>query len=159
MAQFTTTRLVDGRALVAGQDRNGVSGQTVVDATEWDEINADQRYNTAVADFDAKVEAFFAPLVEAAEAANKALTIDKDPVSYVVVQEAVEGTKAQDEILHHLSNDSIVLRLIEDGAFDRLVWVGDDLVVVAADTPLPVAAQAPAFEPAAVLPADANGLG
>jgi hypothetical protein len=159
MAQFTTTRLVDGRVLVAGQDINGVSGQTVVDATEWDEVNADQAYSKAVEDFDSAVEEFFAPLLAAVDNLNSTIEVPRDPASYVVVQEAVEGVPAQERVLHHLSSDSIVLRLIEQGDHDRLVWVGGELVVTVADTPLPVEAPAPEFQPAAMLPADANGLG
>jgi hypothetical protein len=137
MANFTTTRLVDGRVLVAGSDKYSVSGQTVVDATEWDEVNADSAYSKAAEDFDAAVADFFAPLTAAADKLNESLEVPQDADSYVVISEAVEGVEAKDRVLHHLSNDSIILRLVERGDHDRLVWVNDQLVVTVADTPLP----------------------
>lgn len=129
---FSTTRLVNHRVLVTGTDTFDVSGKVVLDSSQWDEIKANTQYSEALDAFDAAVEEFFAPLVEAAEAAEKAapVAVPVDPMSYVVLNEEVEGVQAQPAQLIHLHADSIVLRLIESGDTDRLVWVDGRLEVL-----------------------------
>lgn len=130
MAVFTTTRLVNDRVMVAGEDVAGNVGQTVVSSLEWDDICADLSFSRAKEDFDKAVESFFAPLTEAAEKISKTLEKPTDPASYVVLSEAVVGAEAKPEHLVKLTKDSIILRLIDQGDFDRLVWVGDELDVI-----------------------------
>lgn len=137
MARFTITPLADGRYLVEGTDRRDVSGVTTVDGTQWDDIKRRKDVQGAHADFDKAFEAFYAPLVEAAEKLGKAHVVEVDPLSYVVESEAVEATRGQAEQLTKLSRDSIILRAIETGQDDRLVWVNDDLVVTAAAKVVP----------------------
>lgn len=142
MSNFTITRLVDDRAIITGTDVFGVSGRTTVFTGQWDEINGDSAYDQATEAFDSAVEEFFAPLTEAAEKFNKSLEqAEPDSIGYVVQREAVEGRAAQPAQIVKLSHDSIVLRLIEQGDSDRLVWVGDDQLEVLAEagTPLPMA--------------------
>lgn len=129
---FSTTRLVNHRVLVTGTDTFDVSGKVTLDSSQWDEIKADTQYTEALDAFDAAVESFFAPLVEAAAAAEKAapVAVPVDPMSYVVLNEEVEGVEAQPAQLIHLNDDSIVLRLIESGDTDRLVWVDGKLEVL-----------------------------
>jgi hypothetical protein len=129
---FSTTRLVNHRVIVQGTDIFDVSGKTTLDSTQWDEIKADNSYSQALDAFDAAVEQFFAPLIEASEsvAAAQPVAVPVDPMSYVVLSEAVEGVEAQPAQLVHLSADSIVLRLIEEGDTDRLVWVDGRLEVL-----------------------------
>lgn len=129
-ATFTSTRLLAGRVLVKGTDVFGAEGKIILDSTQWDEVNANKAYDTAQEAFADAVNTFFAPLLEAAEAANKTVNKPLDPASYVVKQEAVEGVQGQEEILIRLNHDSIVLRLVEAGNFDRLVWVGDALEIL-----------------------------
>lgn len=129
-ATFTITRLLAGRALVKGTDVFGTEGKVILDTTEWDRVNEDKAYDTAQEAFAEAVNTFFAPLLEAAEAANKTINNPQDPASYIVKREAVEGVEAVEEILIRLSHDSIVLRLIEQGNYDRLVWVGDALEIL-----------------------------
>lgn len=126
MAVFTTTRLVNNRVMVAGEDARGNKGQMTVDSTEWDEVCADQAFSRATADFDAAVESFFAPLTEAAEKVASTYAKPVDPAGYVVLAEGVEGQPAQPEQLVKLSTDSIILRLIDEDQTDRLVWVSED---------------------------------
>lgn len=142
---FTTQKLVGSRVLVKGADSSGTEGQTILDSTQWDEINSHTAFDKATEAFEAAVESFFAPLTEATEAINKALNKPNDPLSYVVLHEAVEGTAPQAEQLIKLSHDSIVLRLIEQGDHDRLVWVGDELEVLEVDDELPFEADAAGF--------------
>lgn len=129
---FSITRLVNHRVLVTGTDTFDVSGKVTLDSSQWDEIKANTQYSEALDAFDAAVESFFAPLVEAAEAAEKAapVAVPVDPMSYVVLNEEVEGVQAQPAQLIHLNADSIVLRLIEFGDTDRLVWVDGRLEVL-----------------------------
>jgi len=129
---FSTTRLVNNQVLVQGTDIFSVYGRTTLDSTQWDEIKADGQYSEAIDAFDAAVKQFFAPLLEAAEAAQQAApSMDTvDPIAYVVLNEEVEGVEAQPAQLIHLTNDSIVLRLIEQGETDRLVWVDGTLEIL-----------------------------
>jgi hypothetical protein len=85
---------------------------------------------TAGAEFDAAVEAFYAPLLQAAEAHNKVLERPEDSLSFVVLDEGSEGEARRPQHVVRLSKDSMVLRLIEDGSTDRLVWVGDELEIL-----------------------------
>lgn len=142
---FTTTKLVGSRVLVKGTDVFGVEGQTILDSTQWDEVNAHREFDQAADAFDAAVTEFFAPILEAAEKMNRKVEATPDPVSYVVLHEAVEAVPGQPGQLVKLNHDSIVLRLIEQNAATaRLVWVGDELEILEADvvdTPLPVPVQ------------------
>lgn len=128
---FTINRLVGNRAVIAGTDHRGTTNQLVVDTTQWDEVNANTAFSQAQADFEAAVEAFFQPLTEAAEAAAQAMQVKPDPATYVVLQEGIEPTSGQREQLIKLNHDSVLLRLVSKGAHDRLLWVGDQLEVLA----------------------------
>lgn len=149
---FTMLNLADERVLIKGTDSQGTDGQTVVFATEWNEVKRRQQFAEHSEDFDAAVEEFFAPLMEAATKLEDALAVPKpDPISYVVFDEGVESTPGRQREVHKLSHDSIVLRLIESGDHDRLVWVGDRLEVLAvlpgSPSPTPVAGDPHADEP------------
>lgn len=150
MSTFTTSPLVGSRVLVSGTDVNGVTGSEVVSSAQWDEVNANTAYDQAAEAFDSAVEAFFAPLTEAAKALDEERKRPtKDPIGYVVLHEEVAATPGQSEHIIKLTRDSIVLRLIEQGESDRLVWVNGELEVLAQSAPtLPVSTT--------VLPADAD---
>lgn len=128
---FTTTRLVDNRVLVKGTDVFGTEGSEVLDSTQWDEINADEQYSAASEAFDAAVEAFFAPLLDAADQAMAATAKpEPDPITYVVKSEPVEGVPAQAGELVKLSRESIVLRIVGSADSSRLVWVNGQLEIL-----------------------------
>lgn len=131
-ANFTITRLAGVSALVEGTDVRGNDGQMIVSTAEWDEITRRDAHSKAHQDFDAKVEKFFAPLLEAADKLRDTHKISTDPLLYIVEQEASEGRAPQQEVLRNLSRDSVILRAIETGHSDRLIWVGDELVLTAA---------------------------
>lgn len=135
MSNFTITRLMGERAQVSGTDVAGNSGRTVVSTAQWDELNANTAFDKAKEAFDEAVENFFKPLTDAAEKLETAMSRPEDSIGYVVLHEGVSGTQAQDEVIVKLTRDSIVLRLIEEGDTDRLLWVGDDLEITAAAAP------------------------
>ena len=131
-ASFTTTRLVNERAVVRGTDKFGAVGETVVSTSQWDEISAMSETDKARESFDQAVKEFFAPLERAAEKAHRDLKAHKpkDQSSYVVIDEGSEGEPARAPHLIQLNRDSVVLRLIEEGAFDRLIWVDGQVEVL-----------------------------
>lgn len=133
MTQFTTTKLVNQRVLVKGTDKFGTEGQTVLDASQWNELSVDKRFDAATKEFDAAVESFFAPLTEAADKVKAAHHQEPDPVGFVVLSEAVEGVAPQPARVRMLTPDSIVLRLLESGDGDRLAWINDNLEVLEVD--------------------------
>ncbi len=127
---FTTMNLTNDRVLVKGSDVHGGHGETILDASQWVELGQRSALRTAQADFDAAVDAFFAPLTEAAEKASKTVERPTDSSAFVVLDEGTEGQQAVAPVIVSLTKDSIVLRLIEEGNTDRLVWVGDELEVL-----------------------------
>lgn len=137
-SNFTIRRLMAGRAVVSGTDVTGAQGQIVVSTSEWDDVKARDEFKTATADFDAAVQEFFAPLTEAAEKVNQKINVPDDPASYVVLDEGVEARAGRPADVIRLSKDSIILRMVEGGSTDRLVWVGDQLEVAEA-MPAPTA--------------------
>lgn len=155
---FTIDRLMGERVLVKGTDVAGTTGQTILDSTQWTEVNQSKAFDQATSAFEAAVDSFFAPLLEAAEATNKTLAPKPaDPASYVVLTEPTVGVAAQPGNLIKLTHDSIVLRLIEQGDTNRLRWVGDDLEILEATPPTPATAT-PAAEQATPGTADTADL-
>jgi hypothetical protein len=130
---FTTTKLVDERVLVRGTDVFGTSGSTVLDSSQWSEVNSRKEFSQATDEFDKAVADFFKPLTEAAEKVNKKIEKQPDALSYVVLSEATEGVQAKPAQLIKLTKDSIILRIIEQGNTDRLAWVADELEVLAVE--------------------------
>lgn len=123
---FTVQNMLGDQALVSGTDLRGNEGKTIVSTLQWDELRARKDFSSATEDFDRAVEEFFKPITEAAEkleatVAGKA----PDSAAYVVLSEAVEGVSGQPAQVVQLTTDSIILRLIEEGNTDRLVWVTD----------------------------------
>ena len=121
---FTVQNMLGDQALVSGTDIRGNEGQAIVSTVQWDELKARKDFSSASEDFDREVEAFFAPLTEAAEKLEAAIAPKApDSAAYIVLSEKVEGTPSKPAQVVQLSKDSIVLRLIEEGDTDRLVWV------------------------------------
>ena len=130
---FTVQTMLGGTALVAGTDITGKSGQTIVSTVQWNELTGRDNFSKAQADFDREVEKFFAPLEKAAKKAKKALERpSQDPAEYIVLKEAVKGRESQPAEVVALNRDSIILRLIEEGQTDRLVWVDESTLGVLA---------------------------
>ena len=130
---FHVQNMIGGQALVSGTDYLGNQGKTVVSTVQWDELNARTNFSKATEDFDAAVEEFFAPLTEAAEKIERELDRkEQDPTEYVVLTEGTKGVEAQPAEIIQLSRDSMILRLIEDNAYDRLVWVDESTLGIRA---------------------------
>lgn len=133
---FTTANLTGERVLVKGTDRFGTEGTTVLDGSVWAQVKRHQAFHSAEETFDSAVEDFFAPLLEAAGQLEDALAVPApDPITYVVLNEGVEGTDGREREVIKLDPDSVVLRLIEAGDTDRLVWVMDRLEVMTVEEP------------------------
>ena len=132
MATFSITNLSGHRALVKGTDNHGVSDEAVLDTTQWDEIQAHFEGDSAMEDFDREVEAFFAPITEAKERLEAAIKErESDPLAELVVHEPVEATRGSEGLSYTLTKDSQVLRLIDEGQADRLIWVKGSLEIAA----------------------------
>ena len=132
MSEFNTTILAGQRVLVTGSKKNQ---QTILDSTEWDSIKAHQAFHLAGDAFDEAVTAFFAPIVKAAEKANAALAESlpkRDDAFVIVLSEGTEGVEEVEPEVIQLGRDAAILRMIEEGNTDRLVWVGDTIEITAA---------------------------
>ena len=131
---FNIKNLAGDRALIEGTDILGYTGRIVVCSHEWNELKRLRKHETAHAAFDAAVEDFYADLAAAAaqlEASHKANELD--PLFYEVIEEGAEAVEGKKEQRLVLSKDSVILKLIESGNTDRLIWVGDDLEILEAD--------------------------
>jgi len=126
---FTTINLTGNRVLVRGTDITGATGECTLDGNQWVELNGRSDLDKAQAAFDAAVEEFFAPLTKAAEAAKRSIEVPEDSNAYVVLDEGSEGEARRPKQVVKLTRDSQVLRLIESGNTDRLIWVNDQLEV------------------------------
>ena len=132
MSNFTATALANGYFLVEGTDIRGKYGECIVFGGEWLEIKRALGTDTAKEQLDAAIEEFFKPLVEAADAFAAAKAPVVDALSMVVLNEGTAGEPARERKVLHLTRDSQILRAIEEGATDRLLWVNGELVITAA---------------------------
>ena len=139
MSNFTTTALANESFLVEGTDVRGKHGECIVFGGGWLEIKRALGTDTAKEQLDAAIEEFFKPLVEAADAFAEAKAPVVDALSVVVLNEGTAGEPARKREVVHLTRASQILRAIEEGTTDRLLWVDGDLVITAA----PVEAPAP----------------
>ena len=133
MSTFNTTKLAGQRVLVRGTTGDQYE---ILDSSEWDEIKLHVALHDASDAFDASVKEFFAPLLEAADAAAEGpaqLAAEaNDPAFTLVLSEGTEGVEMEPAEVIALSRDSAILRMIESGDTSRLVWVGDSIEIVAA---------------------------
>jgi len=155
---FTTTDLTGDRVLVTGVDIRGVTGEVVVDATQWRQIKRHQTKKEAAREVETAIETLLAPIQAAIDSAKSKLELPKiDPLLYYVEQEGSEGVRPTPERTIKLTHDSVILRAIEEGHENRLVWVNNTLELTAAPvtpepTPEPV-------NPAVTTPADETDTG
>ncbi len=130
---FTVQTMLGNTALVSGTDVAGNTGQTLVSTTQWEELQQRSNFSKATEDFDAAVEEFFKPLTEAAEKATAAAAAkQQDSAEFIVLKEGTEGVAGKPAQIVQLSKDSIILRLIEEGTTDRLVWIDESTLGVLA---------------------------
>lgn len=121
---FEVTPLLDGRTLVEGTDIKGVEGRTVLSSPAWQAVLDYRKQDEAMAEFDKTVEAFFAPLTEAAD---KLAETTVNPWATVTIGESVEGVTAREV---KLDEQGIILRLLAETDGSMLRWVGNDLVAI-----------------------------
>ena len=129
-ASFTTTALVGGRTLVEGTDVAGYSGRTVLDNTQYTALKGDSAHAVAHEAFDKAVSKFYAPLVKAAEALESAHVATED-IFVEKISDATEAVAARPAQYVRLTPDTVILRRLEAGQYDGLVWVGDSLEITA----------------------------
>lgn len=128
---FTTRVLTGERVLVKGTDIEGTTDSCVVDGSQWFDLKRQQDAAKAEDQFGEAVEQFFAPLLEAAEKFEGAGAVVPDELTYIVLDEGEEGVAHRSQRVVGLTPDSVVLRAIEEGQSDRLVWVDSHLEVLA----------------------------
>lgn len=147
MSRFTTTELAGGQVLIEGTDVRGTAGQQVVHGTQWATVKAAGNQDAALKLVDDAIAALVAPITAAIVQA-KSLTAAPvlDPLFYVVDQEEVEHVFGAPRLLTKLSPDSVLLRVIEGGHDDRLIWINGNLTVTAAPVTAS-AAKAPYTQP------------
>lgn len=135
---FSTKNLSNGRVLVKGADIDGNVGQIVVDGAEWAALKQAQEHSKLHEAADDAINAFFAPLHEALDQLIDAHKPSTDPLFYVVLEEGQEKVEGKSQTIAKLSQDSAILRLIEEDArAPRLVWItGTDLEILEAPAPL-----------------------
>ena len=138
MSNITAIALANEFFLVEGTDVRSKHGECIVDGGEWLAIKRALGTDTAKAQLDAAVEEFFKPLVEAADAFAAAKAPVVDALSVVVLNEGTAGEPAREREVVHLGRDAQILRAIEDGTTDRLLWVDGVLVITAAPAEVPV---------------------
>lgn len=129
---FNTQQLAGHRVLVTGVDNKGENRHAILDSSEWDSLRHDKTEAQAKAEFDRATKAFYAPLTAAADALEKAQLPKLDPAYTYVVTEGEAGTDGVEESIIELDDDSVVLRLLEQGDTTRLIWVGDTIEILAA---------------------------
>ena len=121
---FEVTPLLDGRTLVEGTDIKGVEGRTVLSSPAWQAVLDYRKQDEAMAEFNKTVEAFYAPLTEAADKLSETTV---NPWATVTIGESVEGVTAREV---QLDEQGIILRLLAETDGSMLRWVGNDLVAV-----------------------------
>jgi hypothetical protein len=134
---LSVTKLAGSQVLVEGRDPRGVEGQEILDSTEWDSWKQHNQKKAIVAEVDADIEAFLAPLTAAFEKLESAGNAkpELDPLFYVTEGDDVEPVAAERKVITRISRDSAILRAIESGQQNRLVWVKDRLVITAEPVP------------------------
>ena len=132
MAQsFTTIKLSGHRTLVEGFDNMGTAHSAILFSEEFDEIEEYFKQEQAAEVFDQAVAEFFAPLTEAAEQHRDQVAQGIDPAFLLVVEEGQTGQAARDQVVIALGLDTVILRMLASGDTSRLLWVGDEIEVLA----------------------------
>ena len=129
---FTTTALANGSVLVTGWAKNGFF-RTILDGRGFAEIKQHEAVDMAEKDYDQKVRDFFAPLTDAAYALEDAARPTIDPAFIYIVDEGVESVEGKPATIIELDEDTVILRLLEQGNVARLQWAtiaGEDTILI-----------------------------
>lgn len=128
---FNITQLAGNKVLVDGTDFRGTPGETILDGTGFAQLQEQERLRGAHEEFDASVDEFFAPLLEAAQKLEAKHEVVLDPLTNIVLDEGSEGEVRRSATIVELDTDTAILRAIDSGNTDRLVWVKEQLVLTA----------------------------
>ena len=125
---FTVTYLAGDRALVQ-EDTH----QIILDAEEYLAMKLHQEKTGLIAQYDQSVADFFKPLTDVAD---KIKSVEEqgnriDPDFHFVLAEGTEGEEPVRREVYRLEKDTVILRLIEEGRTERLIWIGDQLEILA----------------------------
>ena len=124
MKQFSLKYLTGNRVYVYGTNDAGLPHEVVLNGTMLREIQHHHLEHKAGDEYDRTVEEFFAPLTDAAEMLQLIQQpLEADPAFVYVVDEGVEPVKGVEPEAYKLDYDGAVLRLLETGDIDRLIWV------------------------------------
>ena len=125
---FTVTYLAGDRALVQ-EDTH----QIILDAEEYLAMKLRQEKTGLIAQYDQSVADFFKPLTDVADKIKSAEEQENriDPDFHFVLAEGTEGEEPVRREVYRLEKDTVILRLIEEGRTERLIWIGDQLEILA----------------------------
>ena len=124
MKQFTLKYLTGNRVYVYGTNDAGLPHEVVLDGTRLRALQQHHLVDKAGDTYDRTVEEFFAPLTDAAEMLQlMQQPLEADPAFVYVVKDGVEPVKGVEPEAYKLDHDGAVLRLLEAGDIDRLIWV------------------------------------
>lgn len=125
---FTITYLAGDRALVQ-EDTH----QIVLDAREYLAMKLRQEKTGLIAQYDQSVADFFKPLTDMADKIKSVEEQENriDPDFHFVLAEGTEGEEPVRREVYRLEKDTVILRLIEEGRTERLIWIGDQLEILA----------------------------
>ena len=126
---FVVTPLLGGGTLVEGTDVTGKTGRTILLSDKWEAVKSVRAHIAASEAFDEVVQEFFAPITEAAEAAQAIAHPTATDWSTVTL---VEGTESMPAEVVALDMDGVILRLLAETDGSSLRWVGDDTLVAIA---------------------------
>ena len=124
MKQFTLKYLTGNRVYVYGTNDAGIQHEVVLDGTVLREIQQHHLEHKAGDTYDRTVEEFFAPLTYAAEMLQLVQQpLEEDPAFVYVVEKGIKPVEGVEPEAYKLDHDGAVLRLLEAGDIDRLIWV------------------------------------
>ena len=132
---FKTTKLADHRVLVQGI---AAGEQTILDGSLLDEISEHQAALSAAEMFDDQVTNFFAPLTQAAEAADaavKSACTHHDPRFRLLLNEGVKAVEGVPDEVIDLDLDTVILLNIYAGRTNELIWVNGKIELLAYTEP------------------------
>lgn len=125
---FTVTYLAGDRALVQ-EDTH----QIILDAEEYLAMKLRQEKTGLIAQYDQSVADFFKPLTDVADKIKSVEEQENriDPDFHFILAEGTEGEEPVRREVYRLEKDTVILRLIEEGRTERLIWIGDQLEILA----------------------------
>lgn len=131
MPMFAQTPLAGERILVQGPSGE----QCVLDANQFNELKKHQAFDAAAEEFDQVVNEFFAPMLDAISLIQDKLgatEIRTDDPYILVLEPEVQGAESRPAKTLLLEHDTAVLRLLDAGQEDRLIWIGSDRIEILA---------------------------